>query len=148
MTATRVTIIDDDGEALGLFREILEDEYAVETFAGALPGIERLIESAPDVVIVDLRLEEQRHELSGLEILDAIRASEALHDVPIILCTAHVKTLRFAWQDIAELGNVHQLEKPFDLTALERVLATALRRPQAFERGTDPATSAIDLHEG
>ena len=61
------------------------------------------------------------------------RADEALASVPIIICSADVAQLREREEELATIGNVHILSKPFgidDLTGLvERVLAGATLAP-------------------
>ena len=136
MTVTRVIVVDDDRDVLDLFREILEGGgYAVDTYADALPGVRQLVHSRPDLIIVDLELDPHREQLTGLQLIHAARSNRRLRNTPIIVCSADVTALRNAWPDLVARGDIHQLEKPFDLDTLDRVLATALGRPTA--RGLD-----------
>ena len=129
---TRVTVVDDDADLLDVFREILQDAgFVVETRSGALPGIQDLIRSKPDLIIVDMLLDPHREELTGLQLIHSARTSEALRDVPIIVCTSDLPGLNQAWPELEARGDVHKLDKPFDLSTFERVVSMALGRPIA-----------------
>ena len=127
MRRTRVTVIDDDRDLLDFFHDLFSEYgYEVHTFTDALPGIEQLIESDPDLVIVDLRLDPHREQLSGLQVIHSARSSPQLRDVPIIVCSAATDALADAWPELMERGDVQRLEKPFDLATLQRVVETSI----------------------
>ena len=127
MSPTRVTVIDDDRDVLDLFRDVLgEFGYDVEVYADAMPGIEELIASKPDLILVDLRLAPEREQLTGVQVIHSARSSAELRDVPIIVCSAAIDDLRDAWPELMRRGDVQQLQKPFDLDTLQRVVETAL----------------------
>jgi CheY-like chemotaxis protein len=124
---TRVTVIDPDPDVLDLYRDLLATfGYDVETYMDALPGIEQLVASRPDLVIVDAELDPVREELTGLQVLHSVRSGSALRDVPIIICATATERLASALPDAMQRGDVHRLEKPFDLETFERVVQTAL----------------------
>lgn len=122
----RVTVIDPDRDALDLYQELLEGYgFDVQVHSDALPGIGALIESRPDLIIVDAELDPEREELTGLQVVHSAR-SGGLQDVPIILCTTATERIAAAFPEVMERGDVHRLEKPFDLPTFERVIQTAL----------------------
>lgn len=124
---TRVTVIDPDRDLLDLYRDLLSTMgYDAETYTDALPGIEQLVASRPDLVIVDVELDPEREELTGLQVVHSARSGTALRDVPIIICTTATERIAAALPDAMERGDVHRLEKPFDLSTFERVVQTAL----------------------
>lgn len=124
---TRVTVIDPDDDVLDLYRDVLVDlGYEVETLTDALPGIERLVSSRPDLVILDVELDPQREQLTGLQVVHSARSGTMLKDVPFIVCTTATERIAAVLPDVMERGDVHRLEKPFDLGTLERVLQAAL----------------------
>lgn len=124
---TRVTVIDPHQELLDLYRELLTTlGYDVETFHDALPGIEHLIASRPDLVIVAVELDPQREQLSGLQVVHSARAGTPLRDVPIIICTTATERIAAALPEVMARGDVHRLEKPFDVDTFERVVQAAL----------------------
>lgn len=124
---TRVTVIDPDRDVLDLYRELLMTfGYDVETYTDALPGVEQLISSRPDLVILDVELDPEREELTGLQVVHSVRSGTPLRDVPIIICTTATERIAAALPDVMDRGDVHRLEKPFDLPTFERVVQTAL----------------------
>lgn len=124
---TRVTVIDPDRDVLDLYRDLLATfGYDVETYADALPGVEQLIASRPDLVILDVELDPEREELTGLQVVHSARSGTPLRDVPIIICTTATERMADALPDVMDRGDVHRLEKPFDLATFERVVQTAL----------------------
>ena len=120
----RITVLNDNAEFLELMSAILDDDagYDVTTFSEATTSIDDLVESRPDLVIVDLLLA----GASGWEIVALSRADERLADVPIVICSADVASLRDRSEELEQIGNVHMLVKPFgidDLTGLvERLI--------------------------
>lgn len=128
MRRPRVTVIDDDRDVLDLFRELLTElGYDVHAYEDAMPGIEQLVESKPDLIIVDLRLAPEREQLSGGQVIHSARSSPALRDVPIVVCSAANDDLRDAWPNLMQRGDIQQLQKPFDLLTFERVIETAMQ---------------------
>ena len=135
----RITVIDDDRDVLDLFEELLTElGYDVHVYADALPGIEQLIDSKPDLIIVDLTLAPEREQLTGAQVIHSARSSSELRDVPIIVCSAATDLLHETWPALMKRGDIQQLEKPFDLLTFERVVETAL----GLNHGTLDARSA------
>lgn len=124
---TRVTVIDHDEDVLDLYRDLLAAfGYEVESYSDALPGIEELITSRPDLMIVDVELDPEREQLTGLQVVHSARSGTPLRDVPIIVCTTATERIVAALPDVMDRGDIHRLEKPFDLATFERVVQTAL----------------------
>lgn len=124
---TRVTVIAPDRDVLDLYRDLLATlGYDVDTYTDALPGIEQLIASHPDLVMVDVELDPEREQLTGLQIVHSARSGTPLKDVPIIICTTATERIAAAMSDVMARGDVHRLEKPFDLSTFERVVQSAL----------------------
>ena len=124
---TRVTVIDPDRDVLDVYRDLLSTlGYEVQAYTDALPGIEQLLESRPDLVLVDVELDPEREQLTGLQVVHSARSGTELRDVPIILCTTATERMAAALPEVMERGDVHRLEKPFDLPTFERVVQSAL----------------------
>jgi CheY-like chemotaxis protein len=124
---TRVTVIDPDRDLLDLYRDLLSGfGFEVETYTDALPGIEQLVASRPDLIIVDVELDPEREQLSGLQVVHSARSGTALRDVPMIICTTATERIAAALPEVMDRGDVHRLEKPFDVSTFERVVQTAL----------------------
>ena len=83
----RILVIDDREELLALLRMILEDErYQVSVLREGQGAIERIRADQPDLVILDLRLE----DASGVDVLQSLRAHTGTADIPVIVYTAAV----------------------------------------------------------
>ena len=145
MHATRVTILDDDADLLDLLRDIfLSEGCVVAAFRDALPGLDEIAASRPELIVVDLGMNPHRDQLSGLQIIHSARSGEKLRDVPIIVSSADPQALADAWPDLMQRGDIHQLAKPFDLETFDRVVQTALGRSH---RGAKRAVRDLDREE-
>lgn len=124
---TRVTVIDPHQDVLDLYRDLLDPfGFEVETFTDAMPGIEHLVASRPNLMIVNVELDPQREQLTGLQVVHSARSGTPLKDVPIIICTTATERIAAVLPDVMNRGDVHRLEKPFDLATFERVVQAAL----------------------
>ena len=76
--APRITVVNDNPEFLELVRDILEDEhYAATTIDGDVEdALERIVESRPCLVILDLRL--GTDELHGWNIAQQLRREPSM----------------------------------------------------------------------
>jgi DNA-binding response OmpR family regulator len=115
-----VVIIEDEQRIRELVARVLADRgHDVETSSTAMGGLQAVVRSAPDLVILDMGLP----DLDGSELLKMIRA---VTDVPIIVATARsedrdiVRTL--------DAGADDYLVKPFSVEQLEARVRAVLRR--------------------
>lgn len=130
-----------------LMRELLDDVltgfgFRVQALAQATADLSALLASAPDLIIVELRLDPHREELSGLQTIHAARSTDQLRDVPIIVCSPDPPALAAAWPDFMERGDIQRLELPFDLETLARVISTALGEAHSRDMGFGGTTVA------
>ena len=148
MAEIRVTVIDDDQDVLDTFIELLEFYgFDAVAFNEPVARIEEIIRTSPDLILIDLRLDPHREQLTGLQTIHAARTSVQLRQVPIIVSSADPSALAQAWPELMERGDIHQLEKPFDLLTFERVIATALGHAPEPAKLTDvgmPDAGATD----
>ena len=132
MTAAtrRVLVIEDDADTREVMAAALETAgYVVTATADAFGNIKKL---APDLIILDLFLHGEAH---GWEQLDILTLDPKTRRIPVILCTAGLASLEAHRAKLLAM-DVHVLEKPFDLAALEAIvtmaLAAAPRQPEPF----------------
>jgi CheY-like chemotaxis protein len=124
----RISVLNDNPDFLELMSAILDEDagYEVTLLNGLETGIDQLASSEPDLIIVDLLL----GGASGWEVVTMSRADERLAEVPIIVCSADVATLRDRADELKSISNVHVLPKPFgidDMTGLvERLIGRAV----------------------
>jgi CheY-like chemotaxis protein len=125
-----VSVEDDDGGYVVL-RELLQEvhpEVRVERARNgpeALAKLKTLSQEATiqvRLVLLDLRLP----GMSGFEVLAAIRDSESLRNVPIVVLTG--KAREADRKLCLEKGAQDYIEKPWDLYGLEEVLKAACAR--------------------
>jgi CheY-like chemotaxis protein len=130
----RITVIDDSAEFLQLMRDILTElHHDMTGFKAVAASIEQVVDSAPELLIVDLRLEDRPQEMSGWELMVLARAHRKLLGVPIILCSADVRELTRRSAELEQVANVHVMPKPFHLDEISdliaRLLGTSALRP-------------------
>jgi two-component system response regulator VicR len=112
-----ILVINDTQEILDLMQELLEDEGYRVTISLALLDIDKVKALAPDIIVQDL-LFEGTQEL-GWKFLTLARLDPVLARVPLVLCTAAVRTL--SDPEMAEQLNrqgIRVVLKPFTITDL------------------------------
>jgi DNA-binding response OmpR family regulator len=122
----RISVVNDNADFLELMSAILDEDagYDVTLFDGEKTSMAELVDSRPDLVIVDLVL----GGASGWEIVTLSRAEPKLAEVPIIICSADVTALRERTDELERIGNVHILEKPFSLDEITDVVERLIGR--------------------
>jgi diguanylate cyclase (GGDEF)-like protein len=79
-------IVEDDRDIAALFRHVLDIAgYRTEAVLDGREAVERLQSVLPDIVLLDLTLP----GVPGAKILELMRASDRLKDVPVVVVTAH-----------------------------------------------------------
>jgi CheY-like chemotaxis protein len=78
-------IVEDDRDVVALFRHVLDIAgYHTEIVLDGKEAMDRLEESQPNMVLLDLQLP----GMSGVEILTRMRADERMQNIPVIVITA------------------------------------------------------------
>jgi len=141
----RVLVVEDHAELRSYVARILARTYFVETAENALTALQRMRAHAPDLVLTDMMMP----GMTGLELLEAMRAEPALDDVPVIVVTA----LAAVEARLAALraGAADYLLKPFDETELVlRVRNSLMVRAHArtlLEQNVDLSRANTALEE-
>ena len=119
LDAATILVCDDDPSLRELVRAVLGPSYR---FVEAADGVEALTlarEIRPDLIVLDVMLP----ELSGIEVLEALRLEEGLQAIPVIVITAW----SHAEVDAHVAGADRFVSKPFDpddlSAAVEELLA-------------------------
>jgi CheY-like chemotaxis protein len=128
----RISVVNDNADFLELMSAILDEDagYDVSVFDGEKTSVAQLAESEPDLVIVDLLL----GKVSGWELVTLSRAEPRLADVPIIVCSADVTSLRAREPELAAVANLRVLEKPFSIDELTELVGGIIGRKPAETR--------------
>lgn len=120
--APRVTVVNDNPEFLELVRDILADERipTILIDGDKTDALERIRESRPDVLMIDLRM--GSHELHGWDIAQDVRRDAELAHVPILVCSADVVSLATIQDQLDDTRRVGTLIKPFSIDRLSEAI--------------------------
>ena len=118
-----IVIADDDRPIAELLCTIFEDEgYAVQCCYSGEAALAAVEQCQPDLAILDMQMEKRG---SGLEVVQRMRATPALHDTPIIIYSADSVFLREVRAQLLQ-QRCEVLDKPFDITTLLDLVAQAV----------------------
>ena len=130
----KILVVDDESSIVTLLQYNLEQAgFTVETASDGLEGFNAVLESKPDLIVLDLMLP----KMDGMEVCKALRLQKI--NTPIIMLTA--KDDEFDKVLGLELGADDYMTKPFsprEVTA--RVKAVLRRSTAAIEEITQKAS--------
>lgn len=114
-TGKHILVVNDTQEILDLFRMILEEEgYRVTALGFAVEDLRKIIEIAPDLVILDLVFD---REYIGWQTLQKMKMHRETEKIPVLVCTAEIRKAQEIQGYLTEKG-VGLLLKPFDIDEL------------------------------
>lgn len=80
----KLLLIEDDAVFTRIYqKKFTKEGHQVVTAKDGREGLELIASEQPDVVLLDIMMP----ELSGLEVLERIKADPAIHGVPVIILT-------------------------------------------------------------
>jgi CheY-like chemotaxis protein len=129
-----VLVVDDDPDIRMLLDLVLRLEgHSVTTASGGEPALEVLrggdLSCRVPVVVLDV----QMPDLDGWQVLEAMRADDALRDVPVMMCTVRASAADLA-RGWAAGCDAYQ-SKPFDLATISaEISALAAASPEELWR--------------
>ena len=130
-----VLIINDTQEILDLMRELLEDEGYRVTTSLALLDIAKVKGLEPDIIVQDL-LFEGIQEL-GWKFLTLVRLDPALARIPLVLCTAAVRTVRDPeMAEQLDRQGIRVVLKPFTIDELLTTLSDVRAAQSLIDQAT------------
>lgn len=113
-----VLVVDNDDAFLGVASHLLVlAGFTVGTAANGFEAIERLKENAYRAVLTDLTMP----KLGGLGLLDWVRSTPDLKDIPVIVLTSYPDEATVA--GIRNRGANGCLPKPLNPTAIVKTIA-------------------------
>jgi len=84
-------LIEDDRDVADLFRHVLDMAgYNSEIVYDGLEAMKQLTSNPPDVVLLDLQLP----GISGVDILQKMRADERMKNIPVVVITAYANSAK------------------------------------------------------
>jgi len=120
--STRVLVVDDQQYLRDIIAAILDDAgYPALAVGTSDEAMQRLEEIQPELLVLDMSLP----GMSGLQLLDRLRASEAWHSLPVVMVSGDPGKL------VAVEGreNVVALTKPFEVSVLVDEIRRVLGPP-------------------
>ena len=126
MSRIEILYVDDDDDIRTIVELSLgmDPDIRLETFASALPALERLKSWSPDAVLRDVMMP----DMDGPTLLALFRQQSAATDTPVIFMTAKGRDADISYY--RALGAVGVILKPFDPLHLAREIRTILNRPR------------------
>lgn len=125
----RITVINDSTEFLGVMDDLIGAMgHHMTGFHALHAALDDVVATQPDVLIIDLRLEDERQAISGWELLALARAHPGLRSVPVILCTADTYELERRAEELEQIANVHVRPKPFAIHEITDLIDALLPR--------------------
>lgn len=109
-----IVVINDSPELLELAELLLTDEdYDVKVALAGRGALDLIRTTRPDLVVLDIRLP----DVSGWDILQALKLDPQTGSIPVLVCSAAVQELRSLEGQLARMG-VDVLIKPFAIDTL------------------------------
>ena len=133
-----ILLIEDNLDIRENTAEILElAGYVVHTAENGKIGVEKALETRPDLVICDIMMP----VLDGYGVLHIFSKNPDLTGIPFIFLTA--KTERVDFRKGMELGADDYLTKPFDESELLTAVEVRLRRFQQMRPAYEPTPEGL-----
>ncbi len=128
----RVLVVDDDIDILSYISGILEGQYAVDTATDGKSGLEKALETIPDIIVSDVMMP----KMDGIDMVKKLKESPETSHIPVVIVTA--KIADDARLEAYESGADSFITKPFSskllLARLKNIVTTRhLRAARSVE---------------
>jgi len=121
MAGESILVVDDNPENLKLARLLLKTEgYAVTTAMDAEQALERIRQTPPRLILMDIQLP----GMDGLELTARIKADPGTRHILIVAVTAYA--MKGDEERISAAGCDAYASKPIDIRELPRMIAKLL----------------------
>jgi putative two-component system response regulator len=81
---SRVLIVDDEPGNIKILSNVLAQDYALSVATNGKQALEIARVQSPDIILLDMVMP----EMDGIEVCEALRASETTKDIPVIFVTS------------------------------------------------------------
>ena len=124
----RLLAIDDDRFNINTLIGLLEDEYDIAVAINGQMGLQAANKLLPDLILLDITMP----DMSGFEVLTALKSSEQTQDIPVVFITG----LDSAEDEARglDLGAADYISKPFKATVVKARVRTQIRLKQQAEQ--------------
>jgi two-component system cell cycle response regulator DivK len=121
----KILIVEDNELNLKLFCDLLRAHgFEVEPVRDGRDALERARAFAPDLVIMDI----QMPHVSGLELIEQMKAEEVLREVPVLAVTAYAA--RGDEERIRDAGAEGYVSKPISVMRFVEAIRALLPAPE------------------
>ncbi|AXA37460.1 MAG: hypothetical protein KatS3mg130_0080 [Candidatus Sumerlaea sp.] len=123
----KILAVDDENDLLLIVKTALSNEgYFVITATNGYDALALAEDERPDLIILDIMMP----EMSGFEVLQALRQNEATERIPVIMLTG--LSDREKIRDALSSGIDYYIVKPFELNDLVSKVKLAISDSQDF----------------
>lgn len=138
----KILSVEDDRDIQHLMGQVLFHEgYDVHYAWNGREGYEKILELAPDLVLLDLMLP----VMNGVELLKKVKDAKAIADIPFVIVTGYEDESRMLQCSVEALGAAAYLRKPLRLPELVQCVKRVLLQ---YPRAPRPAASGEKLSKG
>ena len=121
----KILIVEDNELNLKLFCDLLRAHgFEVEPVRDAREALERARAFAPDLVVMDI----QMPHVSGLELIERLKAEEGLQAVPVLAVTAYAA--KGDEERIRDAGAEGYVSKPISVMRFVEAIRALLPAPE------------------
>ncbi len=124
--SVKLLIIDDDPKVSWILSEGMAEEFNIFTARDGVEGIQVASKERPELILLDI----QMPGMSGLEVLQKIKAADGFSDV--VMLSGHGETKNVV--ESIRLGAAEFITKPFDVKEVEIHLRNILRKRELEEK--------------
>jgi len=107
-TMKTVLLVDDDSSSLLELAHLLRSDYKVRAVRDGIKALKSANSSTPDIILLDVVMP----EMSGFEVLEELKKTDATKDIPVIMITG--KKDNVSESEGFELGAADYIRKPFN----------------------------------
>ncbi len=117
----KIVIIEDEPDTAEMYAEMMRiSGYEVVKFFGGSSAVAQIADQKPSAVVLDLMMP----DISGLEVLQYMKAEPNLSDIPVIIVSA--KTLPTDIEEGLKAGASVYLTKPVSFSDLKKAIDDAV----------------------
>ncbi|MCB9334498.1 MAG: response regulator, partial [Lewinellaceae bacterium] len=137
-------IVEDNPDVLQYLTGCVETDYKIITAIDGQEGIEKALETIPDIIISDVMMPRK----DGFEVVQTLKNDERTSHIPIVLLTAKAD-LDSRIEGLERGADVY-LAKPFDrqelLVRLRKLLELRRKLQERYAQGQQPAAAEGPAH--
>ena len=139
-----ILLVDDDQNVHDLVKSLIEHKARIHSVYNADQAFEKIKRARPDMILLDDKMAEG---MSGMEMLDQIKQTANLNDIPVIMLTASDKPREVLHGLVS--GADDYITKPFDPKAFAQKIIGRLNkmRTSILIADDDEAVSALLAHK-